>query len=86
MSDLTTVQEQDQQVMLAESVDTRGILSQNPTNDGLISVEPADKILSDSQHELQLAGGGTQVSGGNPSTMTKEVSMMVTETDDGPTR
>jgi hypothetical protein len=63
MSDLTTVKEQDQQVMLAESVDAGGIPSQNPTNDGLISVEPADKSLSDPQHEPQLAGGGTQVSG-----------------------
>jgi len=73
-------------MMVVESVDAGGIPSQNQTNEGLIYVEPEDKNLSDSQHEPQLAGGGTQVSGGNPNTMTEEVSMMATETDEGLTR
>jgi hypothetical protein len=33
-------------MMVAESVDAGGVPSQNPTNDGLISVLPADNLLS----------------------------------------
>jgi hypothetical protein len=50
-------------MMVAEPVDKGGIPSHNPTNNGLMSVELADKVLSHLQHEIQLAGGGKQVSG-----------------------
>jgi hypothetical protein len=86
MSDHTTVQEQYQHMMVAESVAAGGIPSQNPNNDGLISVLPADNVLPVSQHEPQLAGGGKQVSGGNRNTMAEEDSLMATEMDEDPTR
>jgi hypothetical protein len=70
---------------VAESVAAGGIPSQNPNNDGLISVLPADNVLPESQHEPQLAGGGKEVSGKNSDTMTEEDSLMATEMDD-PTR